>query len=253
MERQSPGEVNALVGAVFVLTVRTFADRIAHIERELGKHGIAFEFIFEHDADSMDEDLVARRFAPSDMKLVHQSIVLKHVEAWERAAAAGYSRVLIFEDDVILDPMFGREFARALSEADQLAPGWSIYLGRGDNVHVGQKDAKAALIPAGPLPAAEAIVCDLEAVRRRLAYLNTHKITRPPDWLMREMDPLLGIGQWWLRRPIVEQGSMNGMFDSVLDRRRFDRFRAYTWLRYRWDKLWRGLRYSKHGRRRHEF
>jgi glycosyl transferase family 25 len=242
--------VNAQVGAVYVLTVRTFVDRIAHIERELGKHGIAFEFVLEHDADLLDHDLVARRFAPSDMKRTHQSLVLKHICAWERARAAGHERVLVLEDDVVLDPQFGEGFGRALAEADRLAPGWSIYLGRGDNVHVGQKDAKTALIPAGPLPATEAIVCDREAVRRRLAFLDTHRITRPADWLLREMDPELGIGHWWLSRPIVEQGSMNGRFTSALDRRRFDRFRAYTWLRYRWDKYWRGLRYARQGRAR---
>ena len=32
-----------------------FADRIAHVKGELGRHGIPFEFVFEHDADELDE------------------------------------------------------------------------------------------------------------------------------------------------------------------------------------------------------
>ena len=43
--------VNAQVDAVFVLSVKSFRDRIAHIQSELSHQGIAFEWIFEHDAD----------------------------------------------------------------------------------------------------------------------------------------------------------------------------------------------------------
>ena len=42
--------VNELVDAVFVLSVRSFHGRIAHIEAELGRHGIAFEWNFDYDA-----------------------------------------------------------------------------------------------------------------------------------------------------------------------------------------------------------
>ena len=41
--------VNACVDAVYVLTVATFAERIAHIRRELARHSIAFEFVLAHD------------------------------------------------------------------------------------------------------------------------------------------------------------------------------------------------------------
>jgi hypothetical protein len=30
----------------------------------------------------------------------------------------------------------------------------------------------------------------------------------------------VGVPHYWLRTPLVEQGSMNGRFDSVLDRKR---------------------------------
>ncbi|HVJ60007.1 MAG TPA: hypothetical protein VM528_05540, partial [Burkholderiaceae bacterium] len=77
--------VNALVDAVFVLSVRSFAERIAHIEAELARHGIVFEFVFEHDADTIPDALIERRFAPSDMRRSHQSLDLKHIRTWELA------------------------------------------------------------------------------------------------------------------------------------------------------------------------
>jgi O-antigen ligase len=55
---------------------------------------------------------------------------------------------------------------------------------------------------------------------------------------MREADAAMGITQYWLREPIVEQGSMNGRFTSVLDDKRTDRGRRWNWLRFRWDR-WR--------------
>ena len=79
---------------------------------------------------------------------------------------------------------------------------------------------------------------DQRAARLRLEYVGRQKITRPADWLMREADAAMGVGQYWLTDPIVEQGSMNGRFASVLDRKRLGRSRAWTWLRFRWDR-WR--------------
>ncbi len=242
------GAVNSKVDAVYVLSVRSFADRIAHVQRQMATHGIAFEFIFDHDADALTPELIARTFGASDMRRTHQSLVLKHMAVWQRMVEKNHTRALVFEDDVLLDTQFNAAFVRALDEADALAPGWSLYLGRGDNHHVGQTRASTALIAGGPLPAADALVCDLQAAQRRLAYLETHPITRPADWLIRETDAAVGIAQWWLARPIVEQGSMNGLFASALDDKRQQRGRLYAWLRYRWDKFWRQWRYAKDGR-----
>jgi GR25 family glycosyltransferase involved in LPS biosynthesis len=241
--------VNALVDAVYVLSVRGFADRIAHVKRELARHRIEFEFVFEHDADVIPDALIERRFAPSDLSRGHQSLDLKHIETWERAVARGQTRTLVFEDDVVLAEYFPAAFARAMQEADALKPGWAIYLGRGDNTYIGRGDVSTALVPGGELPATDALVFDLEAARRRLACVNSRRITRPADWLMRETDAAVAVAHWWLSRPIVEQGSMSGKFASVLDDKRRGRGRAYAWLRYRWDKLWRGLRHGRAGRR----
>jgi glycosyl transferase family 25 len=147
----------------------------------------------------------------------------------------------VFEDDAVLDVDFARSFAEAMTAADALVPGWMIYLGRGNNQHVGERGAQG-LIPGGPLPACDAVVLDHEAARRRLDHLRKHLITRPADWLMRETDAAVGVPHYWLRLPLVEQGSMNGRFDSVLDGKRRFRGRVYSKLRYRWDAWWKRLR-----------
>ena len=232
--------VNAQVDAVFVLSVRSFHDRIAHIEAELQRHGIAFEWIFEHDAAQLAPELIDSTFAPSDMGPPQQSLVLKHIETWKRCVAQGYRRVLVFEDDALLAPDFARVFGAAMQAADRIEQPYMIYLGCGDNKYVSpaQRSGSVLVKTNLPLPATDAIVVDQRAARLRLEYVGRQKITRPADWLMREADAAVGVAHYWLAEPIVEQGSMTGRFTSVLDRKRIGRSRVWTWLRFRWDR-WR--------------
>jgi glycosyl transferase family 25 len=208
----------------------------------MARHGIAFEFVFDYDADDIPADLIERTFAPSDMKRGHQSLVLKHIQTWRLTVERNLRRVLVFEDDAVLAPDFNAQLAHALREADALPKPYLIYLGRGNNQHVGDPHGTSALVPSGLLPATDALVFDQQAARLRLAYVQEHRITRPADWLLRETDAAVGVTHYWLRMPIVEQGSMNGQFASVLDAKRMFRGRWYSWARYRWDAWWRRLR-----------
>jgi len=223
-----------------VLSVKSFRDRIGHITAELARHGIAFEWIFEHDAGELEPALVDATFAPSDLKPGHQSLVLKHIETWKRCVERGYRRILVFEDDAVLARDFARVFALAMDEADRIATPYMVYLGCGDNKYVpgARRSPTMLLVPGIDLPATDATVLDRRAAELRLAYVAQRKVTRPADWLMREADAAMGITQYWLREPIVEQGSMNGRFASVLDDKRTDRGRRWNWLRFRWDR-WR--------------
>lgn len=234
-------KANQLVDAVFVLSVRSFAERIEHVRGEMARHAIDFEFVFEFDANAIPAEVQQRRFAPSDMKSAHQSLVLKHLRTWQLALERGLERVLVFEDDAVLADDFADQFAQAMHAADSLTGPYLVYLGRGNNQHIGLPGAQR-LIAGGPLPATDALVFNRAAAQRRLDYLATHRITRPADWLIRETDAAVGVAHYWLTRPIVEQGSMNGRFASVLDGKRRWRGRGYAWLRYRWDAWWKRLR-----------
>lgn len=240
-----PGPDLAL-DAVYVLSVKTFADRIAHVERELGRHGIRFEFIFEHDADDLDAATIARRFTGAATSLRKQmSLVLKHLQAWRLACERGQRRILVFEDDVILHRDFRARMAQALAAADALAPGWLIFLGGADT-----KVPDWFFLHAGPLvplanSTAEGYVTDLEACRRRVAWCDANKIAHAADHLLAFIDREQGIRQYWPLEPLVEQGSVVGLFDSVLDSSRMKHSRVYNIARNRWTK-WRRRTLRKH-------
>ena len=231
--------VNEVVDAVLVVSVRSFRDRIEHIQREMARFGIEFEWVFDFDPDAITPELVERTFAPSDLRLPHQSAVLKHIATWRICVERKYRRVLVFEDDVVLAPNFPEVLAQAMAEVDLLRTPYLVYLGCGHNRYApGARSSPTMLVAGGPLPAAEAIVFDQQSAAMRLAWLERNKVTRPPDWLLREVDEQLGIPHYWLREPVVEQGSMNGKFASLLDQKRRGRGRLYAWLRFRWDR-WR--------------
>lgn len=231
--------VNECVDAVYVLTVKTFAERIAHIRRELGRHGVTFEFVLQHDAAELQPAALAATFAPSKMRLAQQSLVLKHVAAWRAAAARGYARALVFEDDVVLAADFAARFDAAMRAAHELPPGWLVYLGGADTKVPDSYFLSEAPLIALPIATTEGYVTDLSAMRQRLAWLETHRIEQPADHLLRSMDRALGIPQYWLRPPIVEQGSVLGIFPSLLDANRQKHSRAYNVLRNRWNKFQR--------------
>jgi len=232
------GRVNDLVDAVLVISVRSFTDRIEHMRAEMARFGIDFEWVFDFDPPQITPELIERTFAPSDLRLPHQSAVLKHIATWRICVERGYRRVLVFEDDVVLASRFAQVFAQAMGELDGKPSSCLVYLGCGHNRYAqGAKKSPTVLIPGGALPAAEAMVLDRESCQRRLQWLEHHLVTRPPDWLLREIDAELGIPHYWLRDPVVEQGSMNGRFDSLLDEKRRRRGRLFAWVRFRWDRL----------------
>jgi glycosyl transferase family 25 len=98
--------VNQLVGAVFVLSVRSFSDRIEHMRAEMARHDIEFEFVFEFDANAIPPAVVEETFGPSDLGRAQQSLVLKHLHVQRQCVERGLERVLVFEDDAVLDPDF---------------------------------------------------------------------------------------------------------------------------------------------------
>ena len=231
--------VNDVVDAVLVVSVRSFHDRIAHINAEMARFGIAFEWVFDFDPETIPPGLIDKTFAPSDLRLPHQSAVLKHIATWRICVERNYRRVLVLEDDVVFEDNFpqvlrtGHGRGRCADHALPDLPGcgttatWPVL-----------PKSPTMLVPGGPLPAAEAVIIDHASAVLRLAWLEHNKVTRPPDWLLREVDAELGIPHYWLREPVVVQGSMNGKFASVLDEKRRGRGRLYAWLRFRWDR-WR--------------
>jgi glycosyl transferase, family 25 len=234
-----PSPIGRWVDAVYVLSVKSFDQRIAHVKSELGRHGIPFEFVFEHDAAEMDPALVDATFAPSDLGPGQQSLVLKNIHIWRTALARAQQRVLVFEDDVVLREDFAPRFEEAMRALEKQPPGWLLFLGGLDTKVPDRYFLAPGPLVELPIATAEACVYDAEAMRRRLAWLENHRVTLAADFLMRHVDAQMGVKQFWLRHPVAEQGSVLGLFDSKLDKHRLKHSRAFNILRNRWNKFQR--------------
>ena len=231
--------VNGFIDKVYVLTVKTFSDRIAHIENEMQKHKINFQFIFSYDIPDLDDELLDKSFEGKSLTMAQKSLVMKHIQAWKDAETHNYQKILIFEDDVILNNKFCDYLEHIMQAAKNLAPGYLIFLGGADaKVTEEYLLSKELLVPL-PIATTEAYVTDIVAIKRRLNWQANHKISLPSDHLICKIDKELGNINYWSRTPIVEQGSVTGIFNSHLDSHRKKHSKLFNVLRYRWNKFQR--------------
>ena len=236
---QDVRSVNDCVDQVYVLSVRTFTQRIHHITTELTKHAIDFRFVFEHDATDLDERITNAVFSPGALANGQRSLILKNIHVWRDAVAKGYRHVLVFEDDAVLASTFRKVFDQAMAAAEKQTPGWMIFLGGFDTrVPLEYFRSRGPLVEL-PMATAEACVYDQETMQRRLAWLSRNPVSLPADHLMRHIDQQEGTRQYWLRHPIVEQGSVVGLFGTVLDSSRSKHSLLYHRIRNYWNKIHR--------------
>ncbi len=229
---------NALQGIdkVFVLSVKSFSDRINHMTKELGEHKINFEFVFDFDIpDLQNEDLAL--FSPCNLEMPEKSLVLKHIAVWKKMVKEGLNRVLVLEDDALLCDDFREAMREIVSAADTLAPGYLIFLGGADTKR--PKDFfeyPSALIPC-QMTTAEGFIIDSAIAHRRLEWLNRNTVRWPADNLMCKIDEEIGAPHFWFRRTIVEQASCAGKFKTTLNGSRSNQSLLCIRLRYRWRKF----------------
>ena len=226
------------VDAVFVLSVRTFEDRIKHVKQQMALHQIPYQFIFEFDIPELNTELLLNTFETENvLDRPQQSLVLKHIHAWRLCVENNFINILVFEDDVILKPDFVSRLNTAVHELEKKQNPYLLYLGGADTKVPDAFLLSNEDIIEQPIATSEAYVTNFMASKRRIEWLNTHKVKLPSDFLLRTMDPLRGISQYWLKEHIVEQGSVTGIFESSLDRQRQKHSFLFNYLRYQWQKI----------------
>ncbi|CEN56346.1 glycosyltransferase family 25 protein [Candidatus Methylopumilus turicensis] len=231
----------ALVDKVYVLSVKTFTERIAHIQREMKKHNIQFEFIFSHDIPEIDLDSL-KTFESNKLSMAQISLVLKHIQAWKDALKSNYKKILIFEDDALLSKTFNQQFKLVIEEASRLDPGYLIFLGGADVKIPMAELAVDNLLLERPIATTEGYITDIDACKKRLQWLEQNKISLPADHLIKLIDQTSAVKSFWARPALVEQGSVTGMFKSHLDLNRQKHSWLFNMLRYKWNKHRRVVR-----------
>lgn len=231
--------MNQNIEAVFVLSVKTFEKRIEHIKKHFGELRINFEFILDFDPPELTSDCLSRIFEPSNTSLPQKSLVMKHIKAWRLGVERGCKNILVFEDDAILVKNFIKKTERVIEEVKNLEPGYLVNFGGYDTKVSDSFYLQKEFLIRQPIATTEGYLCDIESMRKRLQWLERNKVSLPADHLIRYIDEECGIAQYWLEKPLVQQGSVFGLFETYLDSNRRKHSRYYNFIRYHWNHFWR--------------
>lgn len=212
------GDARSLDG-ILVINPKNFIERRQSIERQLQPLGLPYEFIHSYDADDLDATVTSRYFKNSLLSPGQQSCALKHLQALRLIVERDWQRALVLEDDALLVSRFVSDLDSALRESSRFDPPYVLFVGSGGNQYTprrlrvpGQRLYKSDRGRLG-----EAYVLGSQAARLRIGWIEQHGIIFPIDNLFERIDRELGIAMYWLEPPIVEQGSKNGHFRSVLE------------------------------------
>jgi glycosyl transferase, family 25 len=212
--RNEPG-----LDGILVINPRDFVDRRRSIERQLQALGLKHEFIHSYDAGDLDAATIGRYFKNADLSPGQQSCALKHLQALRLIAERNWQRALVLEDDAILTRDFSEGIRKALRESEGFDFPYVLLVGSGGN----QYTPRSRRVPGQSLYRAdrgrltEAYVLSGRTARLRAEWIDRNGISFPIDNLFDRMDRELNIGLYWLEPPVVEQGSKNGRFRSVLE------------------------------------
>ncbi len=232
----NPPNIVLPIDKVYVLTVKSFADRIHHIQNQLSQQNISFEFIFDHDVGDFGSQEQGRFIEDYQLTPAHQSITLKHIKAWKNCIEHGYSRILILEDDLVLKPRFVARLGLYLEELRGI-DSYLLFLGGADTRVSIRELLFGRPIFKRAIRTADAYVTDFAACSKRLQWLELNKISSPADHLIVEIDKNVGIAQYWSTAYLAEQGSVFGLFESKLDSFRGKHSRFFNRARYIFRKI----------------
>ncbi len=135
---------------------------------------------------------------------------------------------LIFEDDAQLVPDFTDRLIRVLDEAGRWPRPRILHLGAATNFYTPAEQLRPGqtVYPGNRVRNMEAYVLGASEAQARLDWIARHPMSEPIDIALqhrRSSDG--GFPFLWPEPPLAEQGSLNGVFKSSLDRKGHGRLR----------------------------
>lgn len=209
----------SMLEGILVINPRSFVERRENIERQLRPLGFPYEYVHAFDISDLTPDVTNTYFRNEILHPGQQSCALKHVQALRLICERNWQRALVLEDDALLADNFPMELNAVLQEAAELPEPHVLFVGSGGNQYTPRRERVKGqrLYRSTRGRLAEAYVISSQAARLRLEWIELHGIPLPVDNLFEQIDRERAIALYWLEPPIVEQGSKNGRFRSVLE------------------------------------
>jgi glycosyl transferase, family 25 len=204
----------------YVIHAKSLPERADHIQRELDRAGIPFEWVLDFDASELTPEIDRAYFAPgADLTMQQKSCALKHIVAMQRIRDRQQDLALIFEDDAQLVPHFIDRLNRVLDQAERWSRPRILHLGAATNFYTPAAQLRPGQLvsPGNRVRNMEAYVLGVTEAHARLDWIARHPMTEPIDIAFNSGDPAMGIPFLWPEPPLAEQGSLNGLFKSSLN------------------------------------
>ena len=218
------------------------------IERQLHELMMPFEFMLDGDIPDLTPAVMARWFAPTLEPAAMQSCTCKHLLMYQRIVSEGWPGALILEDDIVLADSFVQVFHATLDElrstdGSAIETAWVSYENSTLRMPRGSQLQKGVhLYPAHRTRCTGAYYVGRRVAQALLHLAETVKVNAGIDIWVDSMAQLAPeeIRILWCHPTVAEQGSMNGLFDSMDPRRR-----ASLWRRVKWNanKFYKTVRY----------
>lgn len=205
---------------IYVVNVKKFHERKAHMLSQLAKFGMTAEFILDWDADELTAEDIQEYFSDNSLSPEQMSCALKHVKTLEKIVANRQKQALVLEDDAIFSASFHKGLGHALEESPNFELPKVIFIGCGGNFYTPKSQRKPGqhLYIGTRGRFADSYIIDCETAKKRLDWIRALKISEPIDNQFEKIDQELGITMLWLEDPVVEQGSKVGLFMSAIEK-----------------------------------
>lgn len=207
---------------VHVIHYTPLIERRVHMERELSVREVnhfPLRWVTEHDREQIEARHASGEFGnPQAFGASFVSVILKHLDVFQNAAASDIPWHLALEDDVFIDPEWRPKLERLLTE---LPEDWEIvFVGDGCKLHIpfwmrhrGKsvhfRGHHATWWGGGGISrCAAGYLIRPESARRFLTSIHTAPpFSAPIDWLMNRAGADLKIRSHWAEPPLIRQGA----------------------------------------------
>lgn len=220
---------------IYVVTVKSFHDRIAHMREQEARFGLEFEFLWPYDAAELtDSDREGFRL-PRDVSI---SSAKKHLLAQYRLMESGDDIAIVLEDDAILDADFESRISNLIPRLQDMSGDWIVNLAGADS-KLDKKflDAQPNSLIERRIATVEGYVINRSGAEKRLAEFEKTGMDKAFDHWLQEVDEKLSISHFWVGKPLLRQGSVSGEFSTVLDSSRAKKPSWFLNLRFKWNVL----------------
>lgn len=221
--------------AIYVVTVKSFHERIAHMREQEEKFALKFNYLWPYDACDLTLEDRQGFGLPKDTSI---SSAKKHLLAQYRLLDSEADFAVVLEDDAILNDDFRIRLESLFPVIEKLSGDWVVNLAGADSkIDARFLCAKQNELIERPIATVEGYIINRSGASKRLLEFERKGMNMAFDHWLQQVDEELGIPHYWVAKPMLRQGSVSGEFETVLDSSRVNKPSWFLSLKFRWNVL----------------